>query len=73
MGTKDTMSHTTPNFIKEKGKAPMASSSHSYHDSKNHAYLYAHVKNASCIAHDACVDHVVPDMHHEVVYSSYTT
>jgi hypothetical protein len=51
----------------------MASSSHSYHDSKNHAYLYAHVKNASHIAHDACVDRVVPDMHHEVVYSSYTT
>jgi hypothetical protein len=49
----------------------MASSSHSSHGSKNHAYLYAHVKNPSCNAHDACVDHVVPALYHDVVYSSY--
>jgi hypothetical protein len=38
----------------------MASSSHSSHDKKNHAYLYAHVKNVSSVAHhDSCHDHVV--------------
>jgi hypothetical protein len=44
---KDTKSHKAPNFIKKMGKAPMASSSHSSHDKKNHAYLFAHVKNVS--------------------------
>jgi hypothetical protein len=33
--------------LKGKGKAPMASSSHSSHDQKKHAYLYAHVKKVS--------------------------
>jgi hypothetical protein len=47
VGTKDIKSHKPPNFIKEKGKASMASSSHSSHDRKNHAYLYTHVKNVS--------------------------
>jgi hypothetical protein len=70
MRPKDTKSHKAPNFIKEKGKAPMASSSYSSHDSKNHAYLYAHVKNASRNARDAHVDYVVPGMHHDV-YSLY--
>ena len=41
----------------------MASSSHSFHDNKNHAYLYTHDKNASSVAHndhhDVCNDHVV--------------
>jgi hypothetical protein len=61
-----------PKFTKEKGKAPMASSSHSSHDRKNQAYLYAHVKNASRnIHHDACVDHAMPTMRHDIVYSSY--
>jgi hypothetical protein len=36
------------------------------------AYLYAHVKNASSnIHHDACVNHAMPTMHHDNVYSSY--
>jgi hypothetical protein len=70
-GDKDTKSHKAPNFIKEKAKAPMASSSHFSHDNKNHAYLYAHVKNASHNAHDARIDCVVPTVHHNVVYSSY--
>jgi hypothetical protein len=39
----------------------MACSSHSSHDRKNHAYLYALVKNGSHHArnvyHDVCVDH----------------
>jgi hypothetical protein len=39
-GTKNLTSQRTSNIIKEKGKAPMASSSHSSHDKKNHAYLY---------------------------------
>jgi hypothetical protein len=48
-GTKNLTSQRTSNLIKEKGKAHMASSSRSFHDKKNHAYLYAHVKNASNI------------------------
>jgi hypothetical protein len=77
MGIKNLTSQRTSNFIKEKGKAPMASSSHSSHDKKNHAYLYAHVKNASSIIHH---NHVVcqlvmmlflihmPCLHHPVLH-----
>jgi len=36
-GTKDIKSQKAPNFIKEKGKAPLASSLHSFHDKKNHS------------------------------------
>jgi hypothetical protein len=50
-GTKNLTSQRASNLIKEKGKAPMASSFHSFHDKKNHAYLYTHVKNASSVAH----------------------
>jgi hypothetical protein len=54
----------------------MASSSHSSHDRKNHAYLYAHVKNASHNArnvhHDACFDRAMPAMRHYAIYSSHT-
>jgi hypothetical protein len=50
-GTKNLTSQRASNLIKEKGKAPMTSSSHSSHDKKNHAYLYAHVKNASSVVH----------------------
>jgi hypothetical protein len=39
--TKNLTSQRTSNLNKEKGKAPMASSSYSSHDQKNHAYLYA--------------------------------
>jgi hypothetical protein len=64
-GTKNLTSQRASNLIKEKGKAPMASSSHSSHDRKNHAYLYAHVNNASNIAHhDGCYNHaVLPGRH----------
>jgi hypothetical protein len=44
-GTKNLTSQRASSLNKEKGKAPMASSSYSSHDQKNHAYLYAHVKN----------------------------
>jgi hypothetical protein len=56
-GTKDTKSQKVLNFTKEKGKAPMVSSLHSFHEKKNHAYLYSHVKNVSHNAHhDICND-----------------
>jgi hypothetical protein len=59
-GTKDLNSQKASNIIREKGKAPLASSSHYFRDKKKHAYLYAHVKNASYVAHhDACNDHAV--------------
>jgi hypothetical protein len=43
-------------FTTEKGKAPMASSSHSFHEKKNHAFIYTHVKNAKNAHHDTCND-----------------
>jgi hypothetical protein len=52
-GTKDLKSQRASYIIKEKGKTPLANSSHSFHDKKNHAYLYAHVKNASNDSHVA--------------------
>ena len=59
-GTKATKSQKAPNFTREKGKAPMASSSHSFHEKKNLAYLYSYVKNISHnarnIHHDSCID-----------------
>jgi hypothetical protein len=44
--TKNLTSQRTSD-LKGKGKAPMASCSHSSHDQKKHAYLYAHVKKVS--------------------------
>jgi hypothetical protein len=71
-GTKNLTSQRASNFIKEKGKAPMTSSSHSFHDKKNHAYLYAHVKNATNVAHhDDRYDHVVFPVRHDVVFNSH--
>jgi hypothetical protein len=59
-GTKNLTSEKAFNLIREKEKAPLASSSHYLHNKKNHAYLYAHVKNASNVAHhDGCYDHNV--------------
>jgi hypothetical protein len=50
----------------------MASSSHSPHDKKNHAYLYTHVKNASSVAHhDSCYDHVVLPTRHDAIFNSH--
>jgi hypothetical protein len=71
-GTKNLTSQKASNIIKEKGKAPMASSSHSSHDKKNHAYLYAYVKNVSSVAHhDSCYDHVVLPTRHDDVFDSH--
>jgi hypothetical protein len=71
-GTKNLTSQRASNLIKEKGKAPLASSSHSFHDKKNHAYLYDHVKNATNVAHhDGCYDHVVLPVCHDVVSDSH--
>jgi hypothetical protein len=70
-GIKNLTSQRTSNLNKEKGKASMASSSHSSHCRKNHAYLYTYVKNASIIAyHDGCFSHVVLHVHHDVVFDS---
>jgi hypothetical protein len=70
-GTKNLTSQRASNLITEKGKAPTASSLHSFHD-KNHAYLYAHVKNASDIVHhDGCYDHVVFPVRHDDVFNSH--
>jgi hypothetical protein len=72
-GTKDTKSQRAPSFVMEKGKAHLASSSHFFHEKKNHAYLYAHVKNASrasrVVHHN---DHVVLPVRHDAVFAPRT-
>jgi hypothetical protein len=71
-GTKNLTSQRTSNLIKEKWKAPMASSSHSFHDRKNHAFLYALVNNASNIAHhDGCYNHAILPVRHDAVFYSH--
>jgi hypothetical protein len=71
-GTKNLTSQRASNLIKEKGKAPMASSLHSFHDKKSHAYLYAHVKNASSVSHhDSRYDHVVLPTRHDAIFDSH--
>jgi hypothetical protein len=71
--TKNLTSQRTSNLNKEKGKAPMASSSYSLLDQKNHAYIYAHVKNISSIAHhDRCYNHDVLSTHHDAAFNSHT-
>jgi hypothetical protein len=67
-GIKNLTSQRTSNLIKEKEKAPMASSSHFSHDRKNHAYLYPHVKNASSIIHH---NHVVFPTRHNATFDSH--
>jgi hypothetical protein len=47
----------------------LASSSHCFHDNKNHAFLYTHVKNAH---HDNCNDHPVLHMRHGVAFTPRT-
>jgi hypothetical protein len=59
--TKNLTSQRTSSLKKEKGKAPMASSSS--HDQKNHAYLYAHVKQV--YQHDKCYDHAALPTYHD--------
>jgi hypothetical protein len=71
-GTEDLKSQRASNLIKEEGNAPLASSSHSFHDKKNHAYLYAHASNASHVAHhDVCYDHVVLPMRRDASFDSH--
>jgi hypothetical protein len=72
--TKNLTSQRTSNLNKEKGKAPMASSSYSLHDQKNLAYLYAHVKNVSSVAHhDRCHKHAALTTRHDVVNTMFAT
>jgi DNA repair exonuclease SbcCD ATPase subunit len=71
--TKNLTSQRTSDLNKGKGKAPMASSSYSSHDQKNHAYLYTHAKEVS--HHDRSYDHVVLPIYHNshaMVASSFT-
>jgi hypothetical protein len=73
-GTKDTKSQKAPNLTKVKGKVHMASSSHSFHEKKNHAYLYSHVKNVSQNAHhDTYNDSSALPKRHDVVFTPRTT
>jgi hypothetical protein len=71
--TKNTKSQKALNFTMEKGKAPITSSSHSFHEKKNHAYLYSHVKNVSHNAHhDTCNDSFIFPKHHNGVFTPHT-
>jgi ribosomal protein S14 len=71
-GTKNFRSQRTYSLNKENGKAPMASSSYSSHDQKNHAYLYTHVNNVSSVVHhDRCYNHVVLPIHHDAAFNSH--
>jgi hypothetical protein len=63
-GTKNFTSHSTSNLNKEKGKAPMASSSQ-----KNHVYFYRKVTNVT--HHDKCHNHSVFPVCHDDVFSSH--
>jgi hypothetical protein len=67
-GTKNLTSQRNSILIKEKGKVSMASSSHSSHNKKNNAYMYAHVKNASSVVH---LDHIVLPTHHDAAFDFY--
>jgi hypothetical protein len=70
-GAKDTKCHKAPNFLKEKGKAPMASSTHSSHDRKNHAFIYVHVRNDRNVYHGACNDHPTLPMRHDATVAPH--
>jgi hypothetical protein len=69
--TRNLTSQRTSGLNKEKGKAPMASSSSN--DQKNHAYLYAHVKKVS--HHDKCYNHAALPIYHDlhVMFASSST
>jgi hypothetical protein len=67
--TKNLTSQRTSDLNKEKGKAPMASSSS--HDQKNHAYLYAHVKKVS--HHDKCYNHAATYHDSHAMFASSST
>jgi hypothetical protein len=61
--TKNLTSQRTSGLNKVKRKAPMASSSYSSHDQKNHAYLYARAKKVSY--HDKCYNHAALPTYHD--------
>jgi hypothetical protein len=64
--TKNLTCQMTTNLNKEKGKAPVASSSQ-----KNHAYLYA--KKVTSIAHhDRCHNHVILPTRHDAAFNPHT-
>jgi hypothetical protein len=63
--TKNLTSQRTSNLNKEKGKAPMASSS-----KKNHGYLYDKIIT-SIAHHDRCYNHVVSNVCHDAAFSSH--
>jgi hypothetical protein len=72
-GTKNTKSQKALNFTKEKEKAPLANSLHSFQENKNHDYLYSHVKNASHNGHhDTCNDSFTFLKRHDGVFSPHT-
>jgi hypothetical protein len=50
----------------------MASISGSFHDEKNHAFTYTHIKNANNVHHIACNDHSVLPTCHDVVFTPCT-
>jgi hypothetical protein len=54
----------------------MTSSSHPFHENKNHAYFYCHIKNVSHntrnIHHDACINHLVLQTHHDAIFTPCT-
>jgi hypothetical protein len=64
-GTKNLTCQMTSNLNKEKGKAPMASSSQ-----KNHAYIYDK-KVTSIVHHDRYHNHVVSPVCHDAAFSSH--
>jgi hypothetical protein len=74
-GTKNTKSQKDLTFTKEKGKASVANSVNLVHEKTNHAYLYAHDKNAFHVAHnfhhDACNDCDVLPVRHDA-FASHT-
>jgi hypothetical protein len=66
-GTKNLTSQRNSNLNKEKGKAPMASSSQ-----KNHAYLYANDKNVFNVSHhDRCHNHAALSTRHDAAFNSH--
>jgi hypothetical protein len=71
--TKNLTNQGTSDLNKGKGKAPMASSSYSSHDQKNHAYLYAHVNKVS--HHDRSYNHAALPIYHDshAMFASIST
>jgi hypothetical protein len=49
----------------------MASTSHSFHDKKNHAFIYTHAKIANNAHHDTCNDCSFLPMHHDAAFTPH--